>query len=151
MRFHPLLGYTRLHRGIDYAAPYGAPIRAVSDGYVAFAGRAGGHGNQVRISHSGVLGTSYSHMSRIVAGPGSRVMQGQVIGYVGSTGLSTGPHLHFEVYKSGRVVNPLAVSFTSTSLLSGNELAKFRAKLSTLLGLPVTGGEPISSFSTATR
>ncbi len=151
MRFHPLLGYTRLHRGVDYAAPYGAPIRAVSDGFVAFAGRAGGHGNQVRISHSAVLGTSYSHMSRIVASPGSRVLQGQVIGYVGSTGLSTGPHLHFEVYKSGQVVNPLTVSFSSTSLLSGNELAKFRSKLSALLDLPVTGGDPISNFSTLSR
>ena len=151
MRFHPLLGYTRLHRGVDYAAPYGAPIRAVSDGFVAHAGWAGGYGNQVRISHSSVLGTSYSHMSRIVVGAGSRVLQGQVIGYVGSTGLSTGPHLHFEVYKSGQVVNPLTVSFSSTSLLSGNELAKFRAKLATLLGLPVKGGEPLTSFSNVAR
>lgn len=141
MRFHPLLGYTRLHRGVDYAAPYGAPIRAVSDGYVALAGWAGGYGNQVRISHGGALGTSYSHMSRIVVRPGTRVVQGQVIGYVGSTGLSTGPHLHFEVYRSGQVVNPMTATFASTSLLSGSELAKFRAKLSALLNLPVGGGE----------
>lgn len=145
MRFHPLLGYTRLHRGVDYAAPYGAPIRAVSDGYVALAGRAGGYGNQVRISHSSGLGTSYSHMSRIAVSPGTRVLQGQVIGYVGSTGLSTGPHLHFEVVRAGQVVNPRSVSFASTSLLSGNELAKFRARLSGLLDLPVNGGAAIAT------
>jgi murein DD-endopeptidase MepM/ murein hydrolase activator NlpD len=145
MRFHPLLGYTRLHRGVDYAAPYGAPIRAVSDGHVALAGWAGGYGNQVRLSHSNVLGTSYSHMSRIVVSPGTRVLQGQVIGYVGSTGLSTGPHLHFEVYRSGQVVNPMAVSFASTSLLSGADLAKFRARLSALLNLPVNGADAIAA------
>lgn len=151
MRFHPLLGYTRLHRGVDYAAPYGAPIRAVSDGFVANAGWAGGYGNQVRIAHSNILGTSYSHMSRIVVSPGSRVLQGQVIGYVGSTGLSTGPHLHFEVYRSGQVVNPMAVNFASTSLLSGNELSQFRARLSALLKLPVNGSATTSSVSTALR
>lgn len=144
-RFHPLLGYTRLHRGVDYAAPYGAPIRAVSDGYVALAGWAGGYGNQVRISHGSTLGTSYSHMRRIAVSPGTRVLQGQVIGYVGSTGLSTGPHLHFEVYRAGRVVNPMSVSFASTSLLSGNDLARFRAKLSALLTLPVNGGEAVAA------
>lgn len=144
-RFHPLLGYTRLHRGVDYAAPYGAPIRAVSDGYVALAGWAGGYGNQVRISHGGTLGTSYSHMRRIAVSPGARVLQGQIIGYVGSTGLSTGPHLHFEVYRAGRVVNPTSVSFASASLLSGNDLAKFRAKLSALLNLPVGGGEAVAA------
>jgi murein DD-endopeptidase MepM/ murein hydrolase activator NlpD len=151
MRFHPLLGYTRFHRGVDFAAPYGAPIRAVNDGLVALAGRAGGHGNQVRLSHAGALGTSYSHMSRIAVSPGSRVVQGQVIGYVGSTGLSTGPHLHFEVFKSGQVVNPRAVSFSSTSLLSGSELARFRARLSALLGLPVGGGDAGSSSITASK
>lgn len=151
MRFHPLLGYTRLHRGVDYAAPYGAPIRAVSDGFVALAGRAGGYGNQVRISHNGAIGTSYSHMSRIVVSPGSRVLQGQVIGYVGSTGLSTGPHLHFEVYRAGQVVNPLSVSFSSTPLLNGAELQKFRARLRSLLSLSVTGGDAASFSTVATR
>lgn len=151
MRFHPLLGYTRLHRGVDFAAPYGAPIRAVSDGYVTLAGWAGGHGNQVRLSHGGALGTSYSHMSRIAVRPGARVVQGQVIGYVGSTGLSTGPHLHFEVYRSGQVVNPLAATFASTSLLSGSELAKFRAKLSALLNLPVNGGEAAGAGNVGLR
>lgn len=141
MRFHPLLGYNRFHRGIDFAAPYGSPIRAVTDGVVALAGRAGGYGNQVRISHGKSLGTSYSHMSRIAVTAGSRVLQGQVIGYVGSTGLSTGPHLHFEVYQNGQVVNPRSVNFTASSLLSGAELARFKSRLSQMLALPVgTGG-----------
>lgn len=137
MRFHPLLGYNRFHKGIDFAAPYGSPIRAVADGVVALAGRAGGYGNQVRISHSSALGTSYSHMSRIAVSAGTRVLQGQVIGYVGSTGLSTGPHLHFEVFRNGQVVNPRSVSFASSSLLAGAELARFKARLNQMLGLPV--------------
>ncbi|MET0369832.1 MAG: peptidoglycan DD-metalloendopeptidase family protein, partial [Sphingobium sp.] len=90
MRRHPILGYTRMHAGIDFAARYGSPIYAVTDGVVAFAGRHGGHGNYVRIQHGGGLGTGYAHMSRIAATPGQRVRRGQVIGYVGSTGLSTG-------------------------------------------------------------
>lgn len=151
MRFHPLLGYTRFHRGVDFAAPYGAPIRAVSDGYVALAGWAGGYGNQVRLTHNNVLGTSYSHMSRIAVSPGARVLQGQIIGYVGSTGLSTGPHVHFEVYRSGQVVNPLMVSFNSTSLLSGQELTRFRARLAGLLALPVGGTDNAVKISTRTR
>lgn len=151
MRFHPLLGYTRLHRGVDFAAPYGAPIRAVSDGYVSNAGWAGGYGNQVRISHGGTLGSSYSHMSRIAVSAGTRVLQGQVIGYVGSTGLSTGPHLHFEVYRSGQVINPAGVSFASTSLLSGQDLARFRARLGELLRLPVSGGGGVPGANTGQR
>lgn len=140
MRFHPLLGYNRFHKGIDFAAPYGSPIRAVADGIVALAGRAGGYGNQVRISHSKTLGSSYSHMSRIAVSAGSRVLQGQVIGYVGSTGLSTGPHLHFEVFRNGQVINPRSVSFASSSLLEGPELARFKSRLSQLLAIPVGSG-----------
>jgi murein DD-endopeptidase MepM/ murein hydrolase activator NlpD len=139
MRFHPLLGYNRFHRGVDYGAAYGSPIRAVSDGLVAFSGRNAGYGNHVRLSHSGSLGTSYSHMSRITVSAGSRVSQGQVIGYVGSTGLSTGPHLHFEVYRNGQSINPRSVNFASTSMLSGNELAAFRARLAGMLAVPVRG------------
>jgi murein DD-endopeptidase MepM/ murein hydrolase activator NlpD len=145
MRFHPILGYTRFHRGVDYGAAYGSPIYAAADGLVSIAGPHGGNGNFVRLTHSAVLGTSYSHMSRIMVSPGSRVAQGQLIGYVGSTGLSTGPHLHFEVYKDGVAVNPLTVSFASTSLLSGNELEAFRARLRGYLSLPVGGGTALSA------
>jgi murein DD-endopeptidase MepM/ murein hydrolase activator NlpD len=137
MRFHPLLGYNRFHKGIDFGAGYGSPIYAVSDGTVSFAGRHGGHGNYVMLRHGGNMGTGYAHMSRIAVRPGQSVRQGQVIGYVGSTGLSTGPHLHFEVYRGGEAINPKSVSFVSTSLLSGEQLRAFRAKLATLLATPV--------------
>ena len=136
-RRHPILGYTRMHAGIDFAARYGSPIYAVTDGVVAFAGRHGGHGNYVRIQHGGGLGTGYAHMSRIAAAPGQRVRRGQVIGYVGSTGLSTGPHLHYELYRGGATVNPLSVKFTTTAQLAGADLAAFRAKLAQYKGLRV--------------
>jgi murein DD-endopeptidase MepM/ murein hydrolase activator NlpD len=139
MRTHPVLGYSRFHRGVDYAAVHGTPVYAVTTGLVAFAGRAGGYGNQIRLSHSSTLGTSYSHLSGIAVSPGARVMQGQLIGYVGSTGLSTGPHLHFEVYQNGMAINPRAVSFTTESLINGKELAAFRNQLGALLSIPVSG------------
>jgi murein DD-endopeptidase MepM/ murein hydrolase activator NlpD len=106
MRRHPILGYSRLHAGVDFGAAWGSPIVAVAGGVVSFAGRHGGHGNYVRLEHGG-YGTGYGHMSRIAVAPGTKVQAGQVIGYVGSTGLSTGPHLHYEVYLAGRTVNPL--------------------------------------------
>jgi murein DD-endopeptidase MepM/ murein hydrolase activator NlpD len=137
MRLHPILGYGRFHRGIDFRAGHGAPIYAVSDGRVSFAGRSGGHGNHVKLSHANNMGTGYSHMSRMAVRPGQQVRQGQVIGYVGSTGLSTGPHLHFEVYRGGAAVNPRSVNFVSTSLLSGEQLRAFRSKLRGLLATPV--------------
>ncbi|MHA6767483.1 peptidoglycan DD-metalloendopeptidase family protein [Sphingobium ummariense] len=137
MRRHPILGYTRMHAGIDFAARYGSPIYAATDGVVAFAGRHGGHGNYVRIQHGAGLATGYAHMSRIAAVPGQRVRRGQVIGYVGSTGLSTGPHLHYELYRNGATINPLSVKFTTTAQLAGRELAAFRARLAALQGLRV--------------
>ncbi len=145
MRFHPILGYSRFHKGIDFGAVTGTPVHAVTDGLVAFAGRNAGYGNHIRLSHSGVLGSSYSHLSRILVAPGSRVAQGQIIGYVGSTGLSTGPHLHFEVYKSGIAVDPRAVNFQSRSLLSGPALAAFRDRLNSLLSIPISGQTQIAS------
>lgn len=129
MRFHPVLGYSRMHQGVDYGAVYGTPIHAATDGIVSFAGWHGGHGNMVKLNHAGGLGTGYAHMSRIAVSPGTRVSQGQIIGYVGSTGLSTGPHLHFEVYRNGGVVNPGTVDFAATSLLSGAELVAFNNRL----------------------
>ena len=137
MRRHPILGFTRMHAGIDFAAAYGSPIYAATDGVVAFAGRHGGHGNYVKLSHGGGLATGYAHMSRIAAYPGQRVRRGQVIGYVGSSGLSTGPHLHYELYRNGHTVNPSSVSFTTTSQLAGRELAAFRARLAALKSIRV--------------
>lgn len=132
MRRHPILGYRRMHSGLDFKASYGTPIYAVSDGTVQFAGRNGGHGNYVRISHGGGLATGYSHMSRIAVSNGSRVRRGQVIGYVGSTGLSTGPHLHYEMYRNGQAVNPSSVKFVTRAQLTGRELTGFRARLAEL-------------------
>jgi murein DD-endopeptidase MepM/ murein hydrolase activator NlpD len=135
MRFHPVLGYSRMHQGTDYGAPYGSPIRAIADGIVTFTGWHGGHGNYVKINHAYGMGSGYGHMSRIAVANGARVGQGQVIGYVGSTGLSTGPHLHFETFRNGAIVNPATVRFAATSLLEGKQLAAFRAKVSEYAGL----------------
>ena len=145
MRRHPILGYTRLHAGIDFAAAYGSPIYAVTDGTVQFAGYHGGHGNYVRLDNGGGLGTGYAHMSRIAVYPGMHVHQGQVIGYVGSTGLSTGPHLHYEVYRNGMTVNPAVFQFASRAQLSGSELAAFRARLAELKN--VTPGAALTSLA----
>jgi murein DD-endopeptidase MepM/ murein hydrolase activator NlpD len=137
LRMHPILGYARFHRGLDIGAVHGSPIVATMDGTVARAGWAGGYGNQVRLDHAGGIGTSYSHMSRIAVAPGTRVRQGQVIGYVGSTGLSTGPHLHYEMYRGGQVIDPRSVRFASRSLLEGQELIAFRTRLQSLLATPL--------------
>jgi murein DD-endopeptidase MepM/ murein hydrolase activator NlpD len=133
VRVHPILRFARLHRGIDFGAGYGAPIVAAADGQVTGAGWAGGYGRQVRLAHGSGMSTRYSHMSRIVAEPGSFVRQGQLIGYVGSSGLSTGPHLHYEVYRGGTPVNPLGVKFASRALLEGQELDRFKARLAQLM------------------
>jgi murein DD-endopeptidase MepM/ murein hydrolase activator NlpD len=137
LRMHPILGYARMHRGLDFRAAFGTPIMAVADGRVTAAGWAGGYGRQVRLSHSGGIATSYSHMSRIAVAPGTSVRRGQVIGYVGTTGLSTGPHLHYEMYRNGVTINPRSVRFTSRAQLSGDDLAAFRSRLRGLLGTPV--------------
>lgn len=139
LRRHPILGYSRMHRGMDFRAGYGTPILAATDGRVIGAGWAGGYGQQVKIAHPGGLMTTYSHMSRIAARPGTVVRQGQVVGYVGSTGLSTGPHLHYELYRNGVPINPMSVKFVMRSQLAGGDLAAFRAKLGRLLSVPIGG------------
>jgi murein DD-endopeptidase MepM/ murein hydrolase activator NlpD len=137
-RRHPVLGYRRMHAGIDFGAPHGAPIYAVADGTVQLAGYNGGYGRFVRLQHDGGLGSGYGHMSWIAVSAGQRVRRGQVIGYVGSTGLSTGPHLHYELYRGGRPVNPMSVNFVQRAQLSGDQLARFRARLNQLTGLSET-------------
>lgn len=151
LRMHPILGYARMHRGLDFRGGYGTPIVAVADGSVSRAGWAGGYGNQVRLTHAGGLATSYSHMSRISVAPGSRVRAGQVIGYIGSTGLSTGPHLHFETYQNGVAINPRSVRFNIPSQLSGSDLAAFRTRLRGLLGTPVGAAQAQQQRSGATQ
>ena len=137
-RFHPILGYSRMHAGVDFGAPWGSPIVASAAGIVSYAGYHGGHGNYVRLEHGGGLGTGYGHMSRIAVSPGERVSAGEVIGYVGSTGLSTGPHLHYEMYRDGRTVNPLGQTFaavTVTRQVDPGQLSAFRAKLAQMRAL----------------
>lgn len=148
-RRHPILGYTRMHAGVDFGAAWGSPIYAVGDATVSFAGWAGGHGNQVRLEHGGGWGTGYSHMSRIAVSPGTRVRAGQVIGYVGSTGLSTGPHLHYELYRNGAKVDPLSVRFTVSNQVDAKELAAFRARMAALKAVaPGAALAPLGSPTT---
>jgi murein DD-endopeptidase MepM/ murein hydrolase activator NlpD len=132
MRRHPILGYTRMHGGVDFGAHWGSPIYAATSGVVSYAGRHGGHGNYVRLEHGGGLGTGYAHMSRIAVSPGDQVNAGQVIGYVGSTGLSTGPHLHFEAYRNGQRIDPLSIRFTSQVAVDKKQLSAFKARLAEL-------------------
>ena len=134
MRFHPILRFARMHRGIDFGASRGAPVYAAADGQVSAAGWAGGYGRQVRLVHGGGIATSYSHLSAIVADGGAMVRKGQLIGYVGSSGLSTGPHLHYEVYRGGVAVNPLSVRFTGGTAIDSKALDALKARVKALLG-----------------
>lgn len=128
-RRHPILGYTRMHKGVDFAASRGTPIYAAGDGVVSYAGRKGGYGNYISIRHNGRYSTAYAHMKAFHRGirSGKRVRQGQIIGYVGTTGRSTGPHLHYEIMVDGRQVNPLRVRMPSGRKLEGKELDRFHA------------------------
>ena len=118
-RLHPVLGIRRPHRGIDFAAPIGTPVRAVADGWVLFAGRDGGNGIIIKLRHNERFGTGYAHLSRISPGVrrGARVKRGETIGAVGTTGLSTGPHLHFCFYDNGRAINPLSLKLPTLDTL----------------------------------
>lgn len=126
-RYHPVLKEWRAHKGIDYAAPSGTPVRAVSDGKVIFAGRKGGYGNLIVLRHQGPYSTAYGHLSRYAKGIGNgiRVSQGDIIGYVGATGLATGPHLHYEFRVNNVQTNPLAVRMPAAFPLEARYRAQF--------------------------
>ena len=130
MRLHPLLGYTRMHQGVDFGAPVGTAVVAASDGVVEEARWAGGYGRWIKLRHSASLETAYGHLSAWADGlrDGVRIRQGQVIGYVGSTGLSTGPHLHFEVIDHGRPVDPRSLPTVGPTSLGGADLAVFKSE-----------------------
>ncbi len=134
LRRHPILGYTRMHQGVDFAAPIGTRVKAAGEGVVEIAGWRGGYGRYIRIRHNGRYRSAYAHLSRFAPGirPGQRVAQGQVIGYVGSTGRSTGPHLHYEVLDRNRAVNPAGVPNRPQRQLCGLELKAFQWHLSLL-------------------
>jgi hypothetical protein len=141
-RYHPILHFSRFHAGLDIGASWGSPIVAAGDGRVVSAGWAGGYGREVKIAHAGGIVSLYGHMSSIAAEPGSFVRQGQVIGYVGSSGLSTGPHVHFEVRMGGTPVNPLSVRLTSAPVVDTHLAAAVKARLKALLGVGVSRPAP---------
>ena len=127
-RRHPILGYTRMHKGIDFGAATGTPIMAAGDGVVEKRGRWGSYGNYIRIRHGSNYYTAYGHLSRYARdiNIGTRVQQGKIIGYVGATGGATGPHLHYEVLRNNAQVNPMTVKFPASKKLNGAQLAKFQ-------------------------
>lgn len=134
MRRHPILGYSRMHRGVDFAASQGTPILAAGDGVISFAGRKGAYGNYISVKHNATFETAYGHTSRFARGirTGSRVKQGQVIAYVGSSGLATGPHLHYEIRQKGAQVNPASVKFMGNDRLDGRQLAQFKQHIASI-------------------
>lgn len=137
MRFHPILARNRPHNGTDFAAPRGTPIMAAGAGIVERANRFGSFGNYIRIRHSNGYETAYAHLQGFARGvrSGARVQQGQIIGYVGTTGRSTGPHLHYEVHLNGRPTNPMALDLPTGKQLSDEELALFEAERNRIAAL----------------
>ncbi|WP_455172989.1 M23 family metallopeptidase [Azospirillum largimobile] len=128
MRHHPILGFSKMHKGVDFGAPSGTPIYAAGRGTIELAERNSSYGNYIRIRHNTEIATAYAHMSRFAKSirRGARVEQGDVIGYVGTTGRSTGPHLHYEVLKAGHQVNPRSVDLPTGEKLEGRELQAFQ-------------------------
>lgn len=148
-RYHPVLKEWRAHRGIDYAAPTGTPVRAVADATVAFAGRQGGYGNIVILNHQKPYSTAYGHLSRFAPGvkPGKRVNQGDVIGYVGATGLATGPHLHYEFRVVGVQKNPQALKLPTSFALDSRDRNRFLVESRPLVErLELLQGSNLASF-----
>ncbi len=145
-RRHPILKQRILHSGVDYAAPTGSRIYASGDGVVTRAQWVGGYGRYVTIRHNSEYSTGYAHMSGFARGikPGVRVKQGQVIGFVGSTGRSTGPHLHFEVIKNGKKVDPLKIQAATGANLTGKELQRFKVEVKKILAM-AEEGEKVAS------
>lgn len=141
MRMHPILGFSRLHRGVDFAAPTGTPVLASAAGRVVRAGWGGGYGNMIDIDHGRGIVTRYAHLSRMDVRVGQQVTQGQRIGAVGSTGMSTGPHLHYEVIRNGEPIDPRSNRLlVQGPVLSGQDLARFRSEMDRLLSVRIANG-----------
>ncbi len=143
-RDHPVLGYTRMHRGLDYTARRGTPVLAAGDGVVVRRGRNGSFGKYVEIRHDTTYTTAYAHLSRYAEGlePGTRVRQGDVIGYIGATGLATGPNLHYEVLQKGEQVDPMKLDLPPRRILRGDEFVRFeqaKAELRAILARASSG------------
>ena len=143
-RYHPILHRMRAHKGVDFAASRGTPVRAVGDGVVARAGWSGGYGNVVQLRHMRGYGSRYAHLSRFADGirAGTRVHQGDVIGYVGSTGLSTGPHLHYEFHSDGRAVDPNTIKFITGEPIVTSAKGRFRALVEQRMAVMDRAGTP---------
>jgi murein DD-endopeptidase MepM/ murein hydrolase activator NlpD len=150
MRFHPILGYSKMHKGVDFAAPRGTPVMAAGQGTVDYASRYGSYGNYIRISHGNGYKTAYAHLNSFARGikKGAHVRQGQIIGYVGTTGRSTGPHLHYEVLVANKQVNPMSIRVPTGRKLAGSELASFAAAR-TAIGTEMAAATVLSSTATA--
>ena len=125
-RFHPILKKSRPHNGTDFGAPTGTPIRAVADGVVTFAGKNKGHGNFVKLNHQNGYMTSYSHLNSIKVKKGRRIKQGQILGTVGMTGLATGPHLHYQMWKNGRFVDAMKIKLPKSKQLAKSEISQLK-------------------------
>ena len=146
MRKHPILGFNKMHRGTDFAAPMGTPIMASGDGKIVRARWCGGGGNCIKIKHNSTYSTVYAHLSKFarIAKEGNRVRQGQIIGYVGSTGMSTGPHLHYEVIENGKKVNSQTLKLPSGKILKGKERERFEIEK---IKIEVTKSELIAGLN----
>ena len=151
-RRHPILGYVKMHTGVDWSTSYGTPIFASGNGVIEKAGPEGGYGKYIRIKHANGYETAYGHMSAFAKGmePGKKVRQGQVIGFVGSSGLSTGPHVHYEILVNGRFVDPMRVKLPRGRSLEGPMLASFEKERDRLDGMMSGRGGAIARMSDAT-
>ncbi|MEW6150076.1 MAG: M23 family metallopeptidase, partial [Pseudomonadota bacterium] len=151
-RRHPILGYVKMHTGVDWSTSYGTPIFASGNGMIEKAGPEGGYGKYIRIKHANGYETAYGHMSAFAKGmePGKKVRQGQVIGFVGSSGLSTGPHVHYEILVNGRFVDPMRVKLPRGRSLEGPMLASFEKERDRLEGMMSGRGSAIARMSDAT-
>ena len=147
LRFHPILGYSRPHTGVDWAAPIGTPILAAGSGTVLKAERSSSYGNHVEIQHANGYVTTYSHMTGFARGiaDGVRVRQGQVVGYLGQTGLATGPHLHYEVIVNGHFVDPMRVKLARTREMNGRVLADFKRERDRVDALMANAPDSVAS------
>jgi len=134
-RKHPVLNKIRAHKGVDYAAPIGTPIKATGDGVVNYVGKNGGYGNTIKLKHGGAYTTLYAHLQRFAKNMrrGEKVKQGQIIGYVGTTGLSTGPHLHYEFQIHGVHRNPLTVQLPKVRVIDRKNIAEFKKTIAPIL------------------
>ncbi|MDA0367122.1 MAG: M23 family metallopeptidase [Proteobacteria bacterium] len=133
-RKHPILGYTRMHRGVDFSAPRGTPVMAAGDGVVEFAGTNGAYGRYLRIRHNASYKSAYAHLKGFSKGVrvGTRVKQGQIVAYVGTTGMSTGPHLHYEIHRGTAQINPLSLKLPTGQKLAGDALRAFQSNRTAL-------------------